>query len=126
MTLRFHPNQCVPLRDRYEVFTVLKRNPILVDGSEWRVVEPGDAFTVTPDIWIGGAATMADDWMLFLSNGTVSKWVDLRDCSPVTADAEMWRSNLRETLDTFYGYKFRAQGIKSGRNSHSEFPECTG
>jgi len=112
MSLRFHPNQCVALRDSYDVFTVLKRNAILVDGSEWRVVDPGDAFTVTPDVWIGGAATKTDDWMLFLSDGTVSKWVDLRDCSPVTAGAEIagdeiWRNELRETLDTFYGYKFR-------------------
>jgi len=99
---------------------VLKRNAILLDGSEWYIVEPGDAFTVTPAFWIGGAATMTDDWMLFVSNATVSKWVYLRDCSPVTADAEigedeigedkigeLWRNDLRETLDTFYGYKFR-------------------
>ncbi len=112
MSLRFHPNQCVALRDSYDVFTVLKRNAILVDGSEWRIVDPGDAFTVTPDVWIGGAATKTDDWMLFVSNGTASKWVYLRDCSPVTTDAEIagdkiWRNELRETLDTFYGFKFR-------------------
>jgi len=104
--MRIDPTTCVPLRPSYDVFSMLKG--IFVNGSEYFLIEsPLEAFTTEPDLWVGGAATYTGEWMLFLSNGTVSDWIYVRDCSPKEGDAVTWRETLVDTLDTFYGFRFR-------------------
>jgi hypothetical protein len=111
--MRMDPDQCVPLRDTYEVFTELKKALLVVSGKPgFRVVDNPDLYNgfTRSDSWTGGAATKKGEWLLFLATNDDSGWFSIHSCRPEgtrECDAEEWRNEIIEWLECFYGFRFR-------------------
>jgi hypothetical protein len=107
------PDRCVPLRDSYEVFTALKKTRITVsDRPGYRTVDNPDLYEgfSRPTLWMGGAATKQEGWLLFLANDETSGWMDISSCRPEgmrECDVNEWREEIIEWLECFYGFHYR-------------------
>ena len=114
------PKRCVPLRDSYEVFGPLKATRLAVNGElGYRVVDNPDlykGFLGEHTLWMGGAATKRGEWMIFLSNESLSGlsglsgWFCISSFRPEgmkEQDVTAWREEIVEFLETFYGFHFR-------------------
>ena len=112
------PDRCVPLRDSYEVFGPLKATRLAVNGElGYRVVDDPDLYNGFRSdqervLWTGGAATKQGEWLIFLGNRLRDHfgWFGITSFRPEgmnEKDAVVWREELEEILETFYGFHFR-------------------
>jgi hypothetical protein len=108
------PTRCVPLRDSYEVFGPLKATRLTVNGEVgYRVVNDPDlykGFLGEGTLWMGGAATKRGEWLIFLANEVHSGWCSINSFRPEgmkEQDVRVWRDQIIEWLETFYGFHYR-------------------
>jgi len=108
------PTRCVPLRDSYEVFGPLKATRLTVNGEVgYRVVNDPDlykGFLGEGTLWMGGAATKRGEWLIFLANEIQSDWFSINSFRPEgmkEQDVRVWRDQIIEWLETFYGFHYR-------------------
>jgi hypothetical protein len=118
-------NRCVPLRDSYEVFSKLKASRLAVNGEfGYRVVNDPSLYNgfLSDDeciLWTGGAATKRSEWLIFLANELRPSgpkaperfgWFGITSFRPEgmnEKDVVVWREELVELLETFFGFHFR-------------------
>lgn len=120
MSSAFDPANCVPLRKTYEVFEQLKKTPLTLHGSSrgmehaYSIVDNPDkyaGFLPTCETWVDGAATfVGGEWLIFIGNDLEYGWKYLKTCIPIgmhDSSVILWRKDIIDTLDTFFGYRFR-------------------
>jgi len=112
------PSRCVPLRDSYEVFGPLKAAKLEVNGEPgYRVVNDPDLYngflSEERVLWMGGAATKRGEWLIFLANhfnSGLSGWFYISSFRPEGMNEQecvVWREQIIEWLETFYGFHYR-------------------
>ncbi len=120
MSQTFDPAICVPLRTSYEVFEAFKKTPMTVTASTTGhgfiiVNDPNTFHGFLPacEKWVDGAATYVNgEWLVFVANYIENGWRSIETCRPIgmhDADVVLWRKNIIDNLDTFFGYKFRTK-----------------